>query len=309
MELLQKKNKATFSVVLLTLVIGLVFSACKKREVLTIGGSETMHGMADFLGNAFEKENSSISVEVMGGGSQVGIDLMSKGKLDMALSSRDLSEDEFAKLNRDNNLEKLTIAYDGIALVVHPSNPVNQMTAKQVSDVFSGAIVDWSELGGKKEKISLVVRNDKSGTLNYFTTFALQQRILGLKEYEKNRDRVFGKSAQIVRDNDEMANLIEKDPNAIGFMGMGSAFVENPEKLKVLEFAKTSEDEYVKPTPKNVFDRKYKLSRGLYLLYRADTKEKIEAFTSFLTGEKGQELIQKRGYLRASLPEVEVKAE
>jgi phosphate transport system substrate-binding protein len=293
---------------ILSIFVLLFIFDCGPKEVLTISGSETMHGMAEYLAKDFEKENSKIRVEISGGGSMEGIQRLIQHKSDIALSSRELYEDEFEKLNKDGNLEKLTIAYDGVAIVVHPTNPISQLDLKSISEIFQGKITNWKSLGGKDEPIKVVMRNDKSGTLSYFTDHVLKQRNLGMDAYSKNNKAEFSKNAQIVTDNFEMADLISKFPNAIGFMGMGSALVENKGRIKTVRYANTSKDEFVEPSIDNVYNRKYRLSRGLYLIYRADKTQRVEEFATFLTGDKGQELILKRGYLRASLPEVEVKA-
>ncbi len=284
-------------------------TGCKKKDTLVIGGSETLHGTVDYLANAFEKEHPEIGIDVRGGGSQVGIDLLKEGKLDIALSSRDLTEEEFITLSQGTNLEKLTIAYDGVAVVVHPKNPVLKITTSQISDVFSGKIRNWKELGGDDKNITLIIRNDNSGTLRFFRDYALRGRLLGGSIEKEWETRDFAPHVT-VNDNLEMAKEISRNEYAIGFMGMGSALVESEGKVKTLMFSKTGQDPFVEPTPKNVWDRKYKLSRAMYVIYRADSRNPfVNDFISFVTSEKGQELILKRGYLRASLPEVEVKAE
>jgi phosphate transport system substrate-binding protein len=293
---------------ILSIFVILFILDCGPKEVLTISGSETMHGMAEYLAKDFEKENSKIRVEISGGGSMEGIQRLIHHKSDIALSSRELYEDEYETLNKDGNLEKLTIAYDGVAIVVHPSNSVSQLDAKLISEIFQGKITNWKSFGGKDEPIKVVMRNDKSGTLSYFTDHVLKQKNLGIEAYSKNSKSVYAKNAQIVSDNYEMTDVISKFPNAIGFMGMGSAIVENKGRIKTIRYANTAKDEFVEPSIDNVYNRKYRLSRGLYMIYRSDRTERVEEFASFLTGEKGQELILKRGFLRASLPEVEVKA-
>jgi len=293
----------------LLVLLMLVLWNCGPKEILTITGSETMHGMAEYLGKEFEKENSKIKVQVFGGGSLEGITKLISGETNIALSSRDLDEKEVAILSKKGDLEKLIIAYDGVAIVVHPSNPLTKLDLRSISNAFQGKILNWKQIGGSDAPIQVIVRNDKSGTLSYFTDHILKQKDLGSKEFEKNKNNEYISSAKTVSDNGEMADFISKNPNSIGFMGMGSAIIENKGKLKTLSYAIQPNDAFVEPSIENVYNRKYRLSRGLYMIYRADSHVKVDSFSSFLTGEVGQELILKRGYLRASLPEVEVKAE
>lgn len=293
----------------LLILAATLFTQCGKKETLTITGSETMHLMADYLGKEFEKDNKDIRVEVFGGGSLEGIQKLLKNETDIALASRDLSEDEQRSLNKLGDLEKLTIAYDGVAIVVHPTNLVTKLHLEQISDIFSGKAKSWTEVGGTGDAILVLARNDKSGTLAYFREHILKQKDLGSKAYEANKGNDFPKNVKIVADNSEMANLISNNKNAIGFMGMGSALIDNREKIKTVAYAQKATDDYVLPTIENVYNRKYRLSRALYMLYKAETHARIERFSSFLTSDKGQNLILKSGYLRASLPEVEVKAQ
>ena len=105
-----------------------------------------------------------------------------------------------------------------------------------------------------------------------------------------------------------MADFVKANPSAIGYMGMGSAIIDNKEKVKALNYARKPSDPYVLPSITNVYDRKYRLARELFVVYKSDQGGKVDAFLSFLTGEVGQALVLKSGYLRASLPEVEVNS-
>ena len=117
--------KITYYSILLTLSILLV--DCKKQEKILITGSETMHSMILLVANNFMKENKNYSIDVRGGGSGEGINELISGMTDIAVSSRELSETEFEKLNRNQTLESLVVAYDGAAFIVHPNNPVEKI--------------------------------------------------------------------------------------------------------------------------------------------------------------------------------------
>ncbi|WCL50076.1 phosphate ABC transporter substrate-binding protein [Leptospira sp. GIMC2001] len=298
-------KRLLFSGLLVALIVAI---NCGPKEVLTITGSETMHPMLSFLGKEFERTNSNIKVQVFGGGSLEGIRSLQEGKTDIALSSRELSEQEARTLNQWGDLEKLTIAYDGVAIVVHPSNPIAKLSNSEISEIFSGKVTEWTNQTGSDKKIKVVVRNDNSGTLYYFSEHVLRMRDLGEKIYEANRKNQFVATAKIVKDNYEMADFIASNPNAIGFMGMGSALLENKGKVKTVSYALKQTDPYIDPSIENVLNRKYRLSRALNMIYKADLHPRTDAFATFLTSEEGQKLILKSGYLRASLPEVEVKS-
>ncbi len=289
-------------------MITFTFSSCKEKETLKIAGSETMNVMFKYIGAEYEETNSAIKIKVEGGGSESGIDRLRKGEIDIAMSSRDLNQMEFEDLRRTGNLEKIRIAYDGIAIVVNQTNKLEKLHLTQISDIFSGKTKNWKELGGKDEKIQLVIRNDKSGTQDYFENHILRQKDLSLADFEKNKSLKLDPSAKIVKDNSEMADFVKANPSAIGYMGMGSAIIDNKEKVKALNYARKPSDPYVLPSITNVYDRKYRLARELFVVYKSDQGGKVDAFLSFLTGEVGQALVLKSGYLRASLPEVEVNS-
>ncbi|TGL39021.1 phosphate ABC transporter substrate-binding protein [Leptospira perdikensis] len=291
------------------ILITINFVACKDKQTLKVAGSETMNSMMRYLGAEYEKVNSDARVTVEGGGSESGIDRLRKGEIDMAVSSRDLNQAEFDDLRKTGNLEKVRLAYDGVALVVNPKNTVSKLNLVQTSDIFSGKIKNWKEVGGIDAPISIVIRNDKSGTQDYFQNHILKRKDLGLNEFNEFKSNVYSKDAKIVKDNVELSKFIQENPNSIGYMGMGSALVENKDKLKALDYAKTIKDPYVAPSVRNVYDRKYKLARELFIIYKTDQGDKIDAFVTFLTSEQGQVAVLQSGYLRASLPEVEVSAD
>jgi phosphate transport system substrate-binding protein len=291
------------------ILITINFVACKDKQTLKVAGSETMNSMMLFLGTEYEKTNSNVRVTVEGGGSEAGIDRLRKGEIDMAVSSRDLNQAEFDDLRKTGNLEKVRLAYDGVALVVNPKNPVAKLNLVQTSDIFSGKIKNWKEVGGSDAPIAIVIRNDKSGTQDYFQNHILKRKDLGPDEYTKFKSNVFSPNAKIVKDNAEMAKFIQENPNSIGYMGMGSALVDHKDKIKALDYARNPKDPYVAPSVRNVYDRKYRLARELFMIYKTDQGDKIDAFVTFLTSEQGQVAVLQSGYLRASLPEVEVSAE
>ncbi|XDD42505.1 phosphate ABC transporter substrate-binding protein [Leptospira sp. WS60.C2] len=291
------------------ILITIQFVACKDKQTLKVAGSETMNSMMRFLGAEYEKVNSNVRVTVEGGGSEAGIDRLRKGEIDMAVSSRDLNQAEFDDLRKTGNLEKVRLAYDGVALVVNPKNPVSKLNLVQTSDIFSGKIKNWKEVGGSDAPISIVIRNDKSGTQDYFQNHILKRKDLGINEFNLHKSNEFSSEAKIVKDNAEMAKYIQENSNSIGYMGMGSALVDHKDQIKALEYARNPKDPYVAPSVRNVYDRKYRLARELFIIYKTDQGDKIDAFVTFLTSEQGQVAVLQSGYLRASLPEVEVSAD
>ncbi|MCE9499964.1 MAG: phosphate ABC transporter substrate-binding protein, partial [Leptospira sp.] len=280
---------------------------CKKKEKLKITGSETMHSMMGIIGTEYMKKSRKISVEVKGGGSAEGIEELVKGETNIAVSSRGLIDKELLDLEKQGKIEQIVIAYDGTAIITHPNNSVQQITLDSASDIFSGKITNWKDLGGDDMPIQVLIRNDKSGTAFYFREHILRKKDLGEEEYRKNRFNEFTKNAKIMQTNEEMGNFISGNKGSVGYMGMGSAEVDAKNKVKPLKYSRTGKEEAVVASIENVYNRKYKLARPLYLIYITNSGNKIDEFVSFVTGEEGQAVIRKSGYLRSALPEVEVK--
>lgn len=292
----------TTRISLLPLLI-LFFSSCVKKETLSLAGSETMHEMVLQLTNQFMKENSSYIVDVRGGGSQLGIDALEAGIVDIALVSRPLLPTEKDTLNSSNNLEEIVVAYDGAAIIVHPDNPMEEIDLDTASRIFSGKVSTWKEINGVDESIETVIRNKNSGTGMYFKEHVVRKKDLGVSFYDNSIE--FSPTSIVVEDNLELIKKIASSPGGISYVGMGYANESNG-RIKVLKYKKKKEDEAFLPTISNLISRKYKIARGLYLVYKSNNKKSIDDFISFATGERGQKLIIKSGYLRSSLDEVEV---
>ena len=174
-----------FTKYIILFLISLFFTDCKKQEKIIITGSETMHSMILLISNNFMKENKNYSIDVRGGGSGEGINELINGITDIALSSRDLTESEFEKLNHKQTLESIVVAYDGAAFVVHPMNPVEKLTLEQASDIFTGKINNWKQLDGLDKPIKVVIRDNYSGTAHYIKEHVVRQLDLGQSHYFK----------------------------------------------------------------------------------------------------------------------------
>ncbi len=281
----------------------LLFTFNCKKETIILTGSETLHDTVNYLANEFMKQNQKYSLNVYGGGSQEGLNKLKAKQTDIAMFSREITEQE--KKEFGEKLVQIVVAYDGAGIIVHPQNPVQEIYLEQVSDIFTGKIKNWKELGGTDSPIQVVIRNEMSGTAAFFKEHIVQRKDLGIEHFQENAD--YTKDAKVVKDNHELVDYISKNVNSIGYIGMGNAHLAK-DKVKLLKYSKLSNEEKVIPSIQNIIQRKYKLARGLYFLYFSENT-KVDEFISFTISEQGQQAIQKMGYLRSTLPEVEVKAE
>lgn len=282
----------------------LILAACKEPQTIKVSGSETMHTMMDILAAKFNKSQSGYRVVVEGGGSVRGIADLANGTVSVIASSRDVLPHEIKAIQMKGPAEQIVAAYDGTAVVVHPANKIENMHLRQASDIFSGRIKNWKELGGEDRPVRVIIRSDQSGTAFYFREHVLRQLDLGRAAFAEHKDDEYAIGAVTVENNIEMAQEIERDPGAVGFMGMGSAEVDAGGRVKKLPVALRPGETPVTPSIENVYNRKYKLGRALYILYRPGPG--VDDFISFATGEDGQKLIAQSGYLRSSAPAVEV---
>ncbi|MBL8020939.1 MAG: PstS family phosphate ABC transporter substrate-binding protein [Leptospirales bacterium] len=284
-----------------------ITAACMPRKApIVVSGSNTMFNMAERVASAFMRENSAVTVTIQGGGSLEGLKDFERGEADIALMSRELEPEEVERLKRGGAIEQITLAYDGLAVVVHKDNPLKSIRLLQLSQIFSGEIRDWKDVGGAPGPIIVLVRNDKSGTYEYFRKHVVRRFDLGGNEARKASENDFTRTAIVLRDNDEMAEAIEKGKGAIGFMGMGQVTVEHKDQVRPLAYAVQPGDPLITPSLENVYNGTYPLSRPLFMIYRTGAPARVLDFITFATSEAGQKLVMGSGYLRNSLPEVRV---
>jgi phosphate transport system substrate-binding protein len=171
--MLKKSNLLIF--IIISFSVTLFFFGCKKKSddeaktVISIKGSDTMVNLAQRWAEVYMEQNPNISIQVTGGGSGTGVAALLNGTTDIATSSRELKESEF-KLAENKNIDPRTfeVALDGIAVIVHPNNKIDSLTMEQISDIFSGKIKNWNELGGENKPITLYGRENSSGTYEFF---------------------------------------------------------------------------------------------------------------------------------------------
>ena len=201
-------KKSLYFVCLAVLLTAL--AACSNEEdtadtqtggsLVTISGSTSVGPLAEKLAMKYQEQND-VKIEVNQIGSSAGITNAINGVSQIGMSSRDLKQEE-----KDSNLQELIIAYDGIVVVTHPSNPVKDLTMEQVKQIFTGEITNWKEVGGKDMEIVVVSREDGSGSCDAF------QEIVG---YESGQ---LIKNAIVASGNGNIKTTVAMNNHAIGFI-------------------------------------------------------------------------------------------
>ncbi len=267
-----------------------------KQESLTITGSETMYPMLKIIEKDYEEYQDRVDLVVKGGGSKFGLKKLVVQETDMASSSLDIREIINSRLALIDNFEIAVVAMDGIAVVVNRENPVDRLHLLQLSDIFSGKITNWKEVGGADMPIKVIIRNDNSGTAAYMKEHILRQMDMSDLVYEKKKFLEYDKDVVVAKNNREIAQLIEKNKNAISYMGMGSAVTEGEGKVKKLEYAIDEDGPYYKPTITSIESRDYRLARPLTLIFRVEKDPEIKDFLEYLNSKRAHESILSSGY-------------
>jgi phosphate transport system substrate-binding protein len=236
---------------------------------ITFAGSTTVQPLADKIGQAFTQQHPYVTLDIAAGGSKVGIQAIHDGTTDIGMASRDLDAEEAA------GIEQHQIAVDVIAVVVHASNPIEDLTLAQLQDIYMGKVINWAELGGPDVPIVTVVREENSGTRGAFDEIVLDKQEPQAPEMEKALTA--GDMAAIVADN----------PAAIGYVGFGN-----------LEAGlKTVAIEGVGPSAEAARDGSYRLVRPLLLLTGPLSQPLADTFIEFATSPEGQAVVEANGWV------------
>ncbi len=257
------------------------------KNSIQIKGSDTMVNLAQTWAEVYMAENPGEFVAVTGGGSGTGFASLVAGTCDVAMSSRNIKEKEIA-LARKNGKDPFEIvaALDGLAVVVHPSNPIDSLTMDQLAAIFSGGIANWKDLGGPDEEIVVLSREVNSGTHVYFKEHVLRKG-------DKRSTAEFAHGALMLSSSQAIADEIAANPGAIGYYGMGYI---SP-KHKPVAIAKNAESPYVLPTIENVVSGAYPVSRPLLLYTNCAPAGLVKKFIDFALSPEGQSLVTKTDFV------------
>ncbi len=275
----------------LALIATLAAGGCSRRQSgassLQIKGSDTMVNLGQAWAEAFMKKNPSVSIAVTGGGSGTGIAALISNTCDIAELSRELKPEEIRQ-SREKGIEpdQITVALDGLAVVVHPANPISRLTLNQLAMIFSGTITNWKEVSGSDLPIVVLSREVNSGTHVYFKEHVLRQG--------KSESRVeFAANALMLPSSQAIADEVAQNPGAIGYFGMGYT---SP-KQKVLAIARDAASAYVQPTQETVVSGVYPISRPLLMVSKGQPGGLVARFIDFVLSDEGQRIVTRLDFV------------
>ena len=245
---------------------------------ITVNGSTSVQPLAEELSKAFTGKNPGATIDIQGGGSGVGIKSAVDGVVDIGMSSRDLKPEE-------KTLKEFKIAVDGIAVIVNPANEVTNLTMEQIFKIYTGEITDWKDVGGKTGKITVVTREEGSGTRGAFIELAGIQ----VKEGDSTVDKTIA-NAITQGSTGAVMTTVAGDPNAIGYASFGSAKGKTDIKLVNVDGKECTED--------NIYSGEYKISRPFLMLTQAEPTGLAKSFLDYILSPEGQDIVGDHGYLK-----------
>jgi phosphate transport system substrate-binding protein len=231
-----------------------------------VTGSTTILPIAEIAGEQFAEANEGSSVLVSGLGSSAGIEAVLAGTSDIGSSSRDLKEEEEGR-----GLVDTPIAYDGIAVIVNPSNPVSDVSTEELRKIFSGQITNWREVGGEDLDIDLVNRDEASGTREAFKKIVMD-------------DVKFATSAVILPGTGQVRDVVSSAKGAVGYISVG--FVK-PRFTKTT--VKALSVDGIEASDETVADKRYPIARTLHFFTVGKPKGLARSYIEFVLSEKIQQ--------------------
>ncbi|MHB9032569.1 MAG: phosphate ABC transporter substrate-binding protein [Anaerolineae bacterium] len=255
-------------------------------KTITDKGSDTLVNVALAWAEAYMTLHPEISISVTGGGSGTGLTAMINGTIDIANASRQIKPEELSQAEaKGMKPVEFTVALDAIAIVVNPENPVNHITLQQLSDIYTGKITNWKELGGDDRPIVLLSRESNSGTYVYFLENVVR---LG----DSKSKLLFSPDTLLMPSSEGISVEVRQNPNAIGYDGLG--YVTSDQK--VLAVGLSADGPFVLPSVDTVNDNSYPISRALYMYTPNEPTGDIKVYIDWILKD-GKSLIAPLGFV------------
>ncbi len=290
---MKKFNKKGIFMLILLLTLSLIFVGCSSEETkvesnegsqstektaegglegsVTLVGSTSVTPIAEAIGNAFMEENPNAKIEVQGVGSSAGIKATDDGSADIGMSSRELKDEE-----KDLGIGEHIIAYDGIAVVVHPNNEVSDLTPEEIGQIYRGEITNWNKVGGADEEIEVISREEGSGTRSAF------EELMAL---ESDQGSLVKQDATFADGNGAIVSNVAQKENAIGYISL--SYLDDTVKALTVNG--------MDPTVENIKSGDYAVSRPFLMLTKGEVSDAAQAYLDYVLSEEGQKIVEENG--------------
>jgi phosphate transport system substrate-binding protein len=252
-------------------------STAAKAERLVIKGSDTLGAkLVPQLAEEFKTKNPEATFDIAAEGSTTGFAALIDNTAQIGMASRPAKPAETAAATAKGvTLKETTVAYDGVAVIVNAKNPIKGLTKKQVEQIFTGEVADWSAAGGSGGSISIYTRNTSSGTYSEFKELAM-----------KKRD--YAPSAQKMAGNEQIAAEVGKNANGVGYVGL--AYVK-AEGIKVVPI------DGEMPSVESVQKKTYPYARPTFFYTNGEPAGLVKAFVDFTLSAAGQKIVAGAGFV------------
>lgn len=262
-----RKNIHRFTGILCIIVCSFTLTCGKRKTSITLAGSTAFQPFAEKLAEQYMLIHPEVNITVQGGGSALGIQSALSGTADIGMA-------DLVQLPPEaQDLHAIVVAKDGISVIVHPTNPIDNLTLDQVRDIFNGVIRNWKEVGGIDHSITVVSREAGSGTRSSFEEIVQNIHLI--------------EDAIIQDSNGTIRETVANDPNAIGYISHGMV----NEKVKPLHIND------VPCTVEEILKGRYVLVRPIFLLTRAEPQGEMAQFVNYILSEEGQNTIRTSGLI------------
>jgi len=266
--------KLTYLFLSLAVAFGL---AEAKAERLVIKGSDTLGAkLVPQLAEAFKAQHPGTTTDIAAEGSTTGIAAIIDSTADIGMSSRRAKSSEIAAATaKGKNMKPTIVAYDGIGVIVNSANPIKGLTKKQVEQIFTGDVTDWSAVGGSGGKISIYTRNTSSGTYSDWKELAM-----------KKRD--YASSSQKMAGHEQIAAEVGKNRNGVGYVGLAYMKAGG---IKVVPI------EGLIPSQASVINKTWPYARPTFYYTNGEPSGLAKQFVDFTTGNDGQKIVNRVGFV------------
>jgi phosphate transport system substrate-binding protein len=256
---------AVLAAVLLA-VPGMTFAG----ELTWVGCGISKKAFMGAVAKAYEQK-TGVKIGLEGGGATRGIEDVAAGRSDMGGSCRHV-----LMRNEERGVKLVAVGWDALAVITHPSNPVDSLTIQQIQDIFSGKATNWKQVGGPDHKIKVLEREGKISGVGRMVRELLF----------KNPDYEFTAEATLFKDTGPLESAVEKEPWTIGFTGISSA---RKRSVKLLAIGGKE------PSYEKIADGQYMLYRPLYLAVSHKSSPDVQKFVAFVLSDEGQSIIKEEG--------------
>lgn len=260
-----------------TVLVGISALTAARGDAIVIKGSDTLGAkLVPQLAEQFKAQHPGTTFDIAAEGSATGFAALIDKTAAIGMASRPAKPEEIANGKAKGvDLKETIVAYDGIAVIVNTANSIKGLMKKQVEQIFTGEITDWSAVGGSGGKISVYTRNTSSGTYAEFKELAMKKR-----DYAPDSQKLAG--------NEQIAQEVGKNPNGVGYVGLAYTKASG---IRVVPIDGAS------PSKGSVLARSYPYARPTFFYTNGEPTGAVKEFIDFTVGPEGQKIVEQVGFV------------